>query len=90
MITGDMRACKDAACVAIGRSFRRRPEHWRRAFASVPRQVGDEPVAGPLAAPADRMTFGVVGAVTPLVDIWIGEERLPDHLRAVKPGSKAG
>jgi hypothetical protein len=33
------------------------------------------------------MTFGVPGTITPLVDRWIQDGRLPDHMRAVpKPG----
>ncbi len=37
--------------------------------------------------PLDGMTFGVPGTITPLVDLWIKEGRLPDHMRAVpKPG----
>jgi hypothetical protein len=37
--------------------------------------------------PLDGMTFGVPGTITPLVDLWIKERRLPDHMRAVpKPG----
>jgi hypothetical protein len=37
--------------------------------------------------PLDGHTFGVVGTITPLVDLWVEERRLPDHMRAV---SKAG
>ena len=29
--------------------------------------------------PLDGMTFGVVGIVTPLVDVWLDEGWLPDH-----------
>ncbi len=37
--------------------------------------------------PLNGNTFGVVGTVTPLVDPWLGERRLPDRMRAVpKPG----
>ena len=35
---------------------------------------------------ADRLhgtTFGALGAVTPLVDLWVEERRLPDHMSAV-------
>jgi hypothetical protein len=34
--------------------------------------------------PATRSTFGVPGTITPLVDLWIRERRLPDYMRAVK------
>ena len=33
--------------------------------------------------PLDGMTFGVPGTITPLVDLWIRERRLPDHMRLV-------
>ena len=33
--------------------------------------------------PLDGCTFGVVGAITPLVDIWLDEGRLPNYMRAV-------
>ena len=33
--------------------------------------------------PLDGMTFGVPGTITPLVDLWIAEGRLPDYMRAV-------
>ena len=33
--------------------------------------------------PLHGMTFGVVGTITPLVDLWVEERRLPDHMRAV-------
>ena len=36
--------------------------------------------------PLDGMTFGVVGTITPLVDLWLDEGRLPDHMRAVSKG----
>ncbi len=32
--------------------------------------------------PLNGWTFGVVGTVTPLVDLWVEERRLPDHYRA--------
>jgi hypothetical protein len=32
--------------------------------------------------PLSGWTFGVVGTVTPLVDLWLDERRLPDHMRA--------
>ena len=35
--------------------------------------------------PLDGHTFGVVGTITPLVDLWIRERRLPAYMRAVKP-----
>ena len=34
-------------------------------------------------APCDGMTFGVLGTVTPLLDLWLAERRLPAHVRAV-------
>jgi hypothetical protein len=36
--------------------------------------------------PLHGMTFGVVGTVTPLVDLWVEERRLPDHRRVVPKG----
>ncbi len=33
--------------------------------------------------PLDGATFGVVGTVTPLVDLWVEEGRLPSYMRAV-------
>jgi hypothetical protein len=33
--------------------------------------------------PLDGLTFGVPGTITLLVDRWIRDGRLPDHLRAV-------
>ena len=39
--------------------------------------------------PLDGHTFGVPGTITPLVDLWIREQRLPDHMRAV-PKPDAG
>ena len=33
--------------------------------------------------PLDGSTFGVVGTVTPLVDLWVEERRLPSYMRAV-------
>ncbi len=32
--------------------------------------------------PLHGMTFGVVGTVTPLVDLWVEEGRLPGYMRA--------
>ena len=39
--------------------------------------------------PLDGHTFGVVGTVTPLVDLWIRERRLPSYMRAVSKPSGA-
>ncbi len=37
--------------------------------------------------PLHGSTFGVPGTITPLVDLWIRERRLPDYMRVVpKPG----
>ncbi|MBL6082643.1 hypothetical protein JMJ56_32275 [Belnapia sp. T18] len=33
--------------------------------------------------PPDGQSFGVAGTITPLVDIWVDEERLPRCMRAV-------
>ena len=33
--------------------------------------------------PLHGATFGVPGTITPLVDLWINERRLPDYMRAV-------
>ena len=33
--------------------------------------------------PLHGATFGVVDTVTKLVDLWVEERRLPDHMRAV-------
>ena len=33
--------------------------------------------------PLTGRSFGVVGTITPLVDIWLDEKRLPDYMRAV-------
>ena len=33
--------------------------------------------------PLHGWTFGVVGTVTPLVDLWVEERRLPAYYRAV-------
>jgi hypothetical protein len=32
--------------------------------------------------PLHGHTFGVVGTITPLVDLWLDERRLPDYMRA--------
>ena len=39
--------------------------------------------------PLHGATFGVVDTVTKLVDLWVEERRLPDHMRAV-PKPDAG
>jgi hypothetical protein len=31
--------------------------------------------------PLSDTTFGVVGTITPLVDLWLEEGRLPNHMR---------
>ncbi len=31
--------------------------------------------------PPRGMAFGVVGTIAPLVDLWVEERRLPDHMR---------
>jgi hypothetical protein len=31
--------------------------------------------------PLNGSTFGVVGTVTPLVDLWVDERRLPQYIR---------
>lgn len=36
--------------------------------------------------PLHGKSFGVVGSVTPLVDLWLDEGRLPDYMRAVPRG----
>ncbi len=28
-------------------------------------------------------TFGAVGTITPLIDLWVEEKRLPSYMRAV-------
>ncbi|MBL6082539.1 hypothetical protein JMJ56_31740 [Belnapia sp. T18] len=33
--------------------------------------------------PLDSHGFGVVGTITPLVDLWVEEQRLPKYMRAV-------
>ena len=33
--------------------------------------------------PLDGCTFGALGTVTPLVDLWVDERRLPRYMRAV-------
>ncbi len=39
--------------------------------------------------PLDGSTFGVPGTITPLVDLWIREQRLPDYMRPAAPRPKA-
>ena len=33
--------------------------------------------------PLDGWSFGVLGTVTPLVDLWVEERRLPGYMKAV-------
>jgi hypothetical protein len=33
--------------------------------------------------PLDGWSFGVVGTITPLVDLWVEERRLPAYMKAV-------
>ncbi len=33
--------------------------------------------------PLHGSPFGVVGTVTPLIDLWVEERRLPGYMRAV-------
>ena len=33
--------------------------------------------------PLHGNSFGVVGTVTPLIDVWVEEHRLPSYMRAV-------
>jgi hypothetical protein len=35
------------------------------------------------AHPLTGMSFGVAGTITPLVDLWLDERRLPSYMRAV-------
>jgi hypothetical protein len=37
----------------------------------------------------DDLSFGVVGTITPLVDLWLDGRRLPNYMRAV-PKRSAG
>ncbi len=39
--------------------------------------------------PLHGATFGVAGTVTPLVDLWVEERRLPRYMRAVPKGGGA-
>ena len=42
------------------------------------------------AHPLHGSPSGVVGTVTPLIDLWLDERRLPVHMRAVpKPGERS-
>ena len=36
--------------------------------------------------PLDGLSFGVVGSISPLVDLWADHGRLPDYMRAVPKG----
>jgi hypothetical protein len=36
--------------------------------------------------PLDGSSFGVVGTIVPLIDLWLDESRLPDYMRAVVQG----
>lgn len=40
------------------------------------------------AHPFHGATFGVPGTVTPLIDLWLDEGRLPNHVRAVPKTAK--
>ncbi len=40
--------------------------------------------------PLDGVSFGVVGTITPLVDLWVEERRLPAYRRIVPKGSPGG
>jgi hypothetical protein len=40
------------------------------------------------AHPLTGMSFGVAGTITPLVDLWLDEERLPSYMRAVPKAEK--
>ena len=33
--------------------------------------------------PLNGSSFGVVGTITPLIDLWVEERRLPSYMRAV-------
>ena len=35
------------------------------------------------ARPLHGLSFGVAGTITPLIDLWLDEGRLPDSMRAV-------
>jgi hypothetical protein len=36
--------------------------------------------------PLDGITMGVVGTLTPLADLWLDEQRLPDWMKVVPKG----
>lgn len=38
--------------------------------------------------PLHGHSFGVVGTITPLIDLWVEERRLPSYMRAVPPATK--
>ena len=38
--------------------------------------------------PLTGMTFGVAGTITPLVDRWCDQGRLPDYMRAMPKGRR--
>jgi hypothetical protein len=38
--------------------------------------------------PLSGMSFGVAGTITPLVDLWIEEQRLPDYMKLVGPRAR--
>ena len=40
--------------------------------------------------PLNGSSFGVLGTVTPLVDLWVEEQRLPSHMRAVPKSGEGG
>jgi hypothetical protein len=33
--------------------------------------------------PLDQLNFGVVGTITPLIDLWLEEARLPSYMQPV-------
>jgi hypothetical protein len=38
--------------------------------------------------PLTGSTFGFAGTITPLVDLWLDEQRLPSYMRAVPPAER--
>jgi hypothetical protein len=40
--------------------------------------------------PLHGSSFGVLGTVTPLVDLWVEERRLPSYMRAVPKSGEGG
>jgi hypothetical protein len=38
--------------------------------------------------PLTGSTFGFAGTITPLVDLWLDEQRLPSYMRAVPPAGR--